>query len=775
MTMDTSIYDFITVNPEFKYFPPVSSMSPQISVCSNEFYSSEDVNPGFLPVLPYQNGFSDSTLIPVTPNVTATSLVQNPITDLNQNLKPQLDLSEDPLMFSDIDFNYISRILMEEDIEEKFEQYPENPDFLAAQKPFLEILESNSLPSPDQPPLPSINSSESPDDTFVDSLINYDCNCCDNSSFLDNANAVSFDLDQFFSLETKLNTPPVDYSSQSSFSSTNSNNTASDVLDILDESLQTQPIWQFNKGVEEANKFLPNGEKLIIDLQTNRISNSPPVKIRPEKENKIAKEKEGEREREKESATHRGKKHEYAEDALDSEETRFNKQSAGNPEESVLARDLLDKVLLCNGETCSKGVKELREALQNKTGMHCNHSKSNGPTKGRRNRQSKKDVVDVVDLTTLLSSCAQAVATDDRRCAAEFLKQLRQHSSVTGDADQRLAHYFADGLEARLAGTGSQIYQSFTMKRIPSTDILKAYQLYLAASPIKKISHFFSNQTTLDAVQNATTVHIIDYGIYHGFQWPCLIQRLSKQSDRPPKLRITGIDLPQSGFRPADRIEETGARLADYARSFNVPFEFKAIAARWENVRVEHLDIRKDELLVVNCLYRFKTLLDESVVAESPRDIVLKTIRKMNPDVFIHGVVNGSYNTPFFVTRFREALFHFSALFDMLETNVPREDPHRQLLEKAVFGREAVNVISCEGFDRVERPEAYKQWQVRLIRAGFKQLPLNPEIMKKAREKVQSCYHKDFIIDEDNKWLLQGWKGRILFALSTWRPNYRVH
>lgn len=106
---------------------------------------------------------------------------------------------------------------------------------------------------------------------------------------------------------------------------------------------------------------------------------------------------------------------------------------------------------------------------------------------------------------------------------------------------------------------------------------------------------------------------------------------------------------------------------------------------------------------------------------------------------------------------------------------MPNEDTHRQLLEKELFGREAVNVISCEGFDRVERPEMYKQWQVRLIRAGFKKLPLNPEIMKKAREKVQSCYHKDFIIDEDNRWLLQGWKGRILFALSTWRPNYRVH
>ncbi|KAJ4818032.1 GRAS family transcription factor [Rhynchospora pubera] len=766
--MDTSIYDFIpTVNSQLKLkhiIPPLSPISPQTCVSSstNHLYSSDD--------LPSHTGFYDLTQVLITPDpdVSTTSLLQTPLNgmDLNQHMNPQSDLSEDPLIFSDIALNYINSMLMEDDVDEKFEQYPENPALLAAQKPFLDILQSNSLSSPGQPPLPSIDSSESPDNSFADSLINYNCSSCDNdnSPFLvDNVNTWSFDLDQYFSLQTAtLNPHSVDYSSLSSISSANNDDTALDVLAFLDESLKTQPVWQFNKGVEEANRFLPNEEKLIIDVEANMISNSPPVNIIPEKI------------QENETAAHRGKKHVYTDDALDSEEIRFNKQLANNPEESVLARDLLDKVLLCDGETCSKGVKELREALQHETAKHsnCNHSKSNGRTKGRRNRHSQKDVV---DLTTLLSQCAQAVATDDRRSATEFLKQLRQHSSVNGDANQRLAHYFADGLEARLAGTGSQIYQSFTMKPIASTDILRAYQLYHAASPFKKVSHFFSNQTVLDAAQNATAVHIIDYGIYHGFQWPCLIQRLSKRSGGPPKLRITGIDLPLSGFRPAERIEETGARLADYARTFNVPFGFKAIAARWESVKVEDLEIKKDELLVVNSLYRFKTLMDESVVVDSPRDTVLKTIRKMNPDVFIHGVVNGSYNTPFFVTRFREAIFHFSALFDMLETNVPKEDVHRQLLEKALFGREAINVISCEGLERVERPEAYKQWQVRNLKAGFKQLPLNPEIMKKAREKVQSCYHKDFIIDEDNRWLLQGWKGRILFALSTWRPSHRVH
>uniref|UniRef100_A0A6V7QXR6 Uncharacterized protein n=1 Tax=Ananas comosus var. bracteatus TaxID=296719 RepID=A0A6V7QXR6_ANACO len=357
------------------------------------------------------------------------------------------------------------------------------------------------------------------------------------------------------------------------------------------------------------------------------------------------------------------------------------------------------------------------------------------------------------------------------RAAERSIRRKRQHSSPKGDANERLAECFANGLEARLAGTGSQIYQSLVAKRTPVPDILKAYQLYMAASPFKKVSHFFSNQTILNAAEKAKTVHIIDYGIYYGFQWPCLMQRLSSRPGGPPKLRITAIDLPQPGFRPAERIEETGRRLADYARTFKVPFEYHSIAASWDTIRIEDLNINKDEVLIVNCLYRFRNLLDETVTVDCPRNAVLNTIRKMNPDVFIHGIVNGSYSAPFFVTRFREALFFFSALFDMLETNVPKEDEQRLLIERDLFGREALNVISCEGTERVERPETYKQWQVRTLRAGFKQLPLNGDIVKKATDKVTSCYHKDFVIDQDNRWLLLGWKGRIIYALSTWKSN----
>ncbi|KAK6145370.1 hypothetical protein DH2020_022190 [Rehmannia glutinosa] len=360
---------------------------------------------------------------------------------------------------------------------------------------------------------------------------------------------------------------------------------------------------------------------------------------------------------------------------------------------------------------------------------------------------------------------------DDRRTASEFLKQIRQHATPTGDGMQRLAHYFAQGLEARLAGSGTQIYTSINLPT-SAADILKAYHIYLATCPFRKISNFFANRTIMNVAKNDASLHIVDFGILYGFQWPCFLQRLSSRPGGPPKLRVTGIDLPCPGFRPSQRVEETGRRLARYAETFNVPFEFHAIAQKWETIKLEDLKINKDEVLAVNCLYRFRNLLDETVIVNSPRNIVLNLIRKMNPAVFVLGIVNGAYNAPFFITRFREALFHYSSFFDMLDANIPRGIHERMLLEKTVFGREAMNVIACEAAERIERPETYKQWQVRNMRAGFEQLPLEEEMIKLARNRVKSSYHKDFVIDEDGHWLLQGWKGRIVYGLSSWRPAY---
>jgi hypothetical protein len=647
----------------------------------------------------------------------------------------------------DLVLPYISRMLMEENIDDKFfYHYPDNAALLEAQKPFLDILSD-----------PSSTSNCTSDDTTNRAAS--PCSPSDGSVCTSAATLAPVDSYDRFQYE------PVDLDPAAFFS-------AGANADLMNSA--------FLKGMEEANKFLPSQDKLVIDLEAssgnffkgldegNKFlpTPAPPAVLSVKKEEAVdaVSANSNSSSISNSGGGGRGRKNPYHDDELEIEGGRSSKQSAMQGDD-VTAREMFDRMLMPSEEMCVTQMQKLRIAMQEAVAKNDAGGKD-GKARGRRGGS------DAVDLRTLLIHCAQAVASDDRRNATELLKQIKLHARHDGDGTQRLAHCFAEGLQARLAGTGGMVHQSLMATRISAVDMLKAYQLYMAAICFKKVSFIFSNTTIYNASLGKKKIHIIDYGIQYGFQWPCFLRRISEREGGPPEVRITGIDLPQPGFRPKERIEETGRRLSKYASEFNVPFKYQAIAAaKMESLRKEDLDIDPEETLIVNCLFQFKNLMDESVVIESPRDIVLNNIRKMQPHTFIHAIVNGSFSAPFFVTRFREVLFFYSALFDVLDTTTPRDNEQRMLIEQNIFGRAALNVIACEGTDRVERPETYKQWQVRNQRAGLKQLPLNPDVIDIVRAKASNGYHKDFVIDLDQNWLLQGWKGRILYAISTWVAN----
>lgn len=629
---------------------------------------------------------------------------------------------------------YISQMLMEEeDLEHKPCMFQDCMALQAAEKSFYDVLGEKYPPSSsieNQHPLSLLNQNpDSPIDNFTGNCSSQSCN---SSVTVDNfiESAWFRDRDKFERSFTQSSHGDYNFDS---------------VLQSFDSS--NSFFNQFFQYKDHGNN--DENSRVVVDTEKNGRGNSP--------------------------NGWRGKKNHDREESDCVESGRSNKQlAASSIDESDEEPEMYDKVLLCPGlnphlheDSASCVDDNYVDHNVVARGKLPRGSNGGGRPRGKKQGGNKKEVV---DLMSLLTQCAQAIASSDSRTANELLNRIRQYASAYGDGSERLAYYFAKALEARLAGAGTMLYTAFVSTGISAADILKGYQVYIKACPFKKLSNFYANRSIMKLSKKATRLHIIDFGILYGFQWPCLIQRLSMREGGPPKLHITGIELPQPGFRPAERVEETGRRLAKDCKRFNVPFEFNAIAKKWDTIQLEDIKIEVDEVLVVNCLYRLKNVPDDTVVVSSPRDMVLNLIKRINPDLFVHGVLNGMFNAPFFVTRFREALFHYSALFDMYDANVQREDHYRMLFEKETYGRDVMNVIACEGTERVERPETYKQWQVRNTRAGFRQLPLDKEIVGEVRRQVRQGYNKDFVVDEDSNWMLQGWKGRIIYAISCWKP-----
>ncbi|KAL6528681.1 hypothetical protein OROMI_029326 [Orobanche minor] len=624
------------------------------------------------------------------------------------------DSYPDDFDFSDGVLRYIDQMLMEDDTEEdNTHMLQGSSDFRAEEKSFYELL-GEKYPF-------------SPDYNYSSDVTCHDPTTTTISHGSGSGSGYLIDVVDLSRLNTRtdrLSGPPM-----------------SPLQVEVDMYSESHVVWSFRKGVEDASKFLPSGSTMLLGV--NGASLDRNIK--------------------KSHSEARGVKN-HRDDGNGCEEERSNKLPAVYVESNVPIEEF-DEVLLRPVGEREKKLKAYRKYLLRNAGK-----KSRPEADDTRGKNHDKEEL-TIDLTSLLINCAHSIAADDFVVAREMLKQIRQQSSPSGNGSQRLGHYFADGIEARLAGTGSLVHKTLTYSGTISSDYLKGYYTFHATTPFCKTTNYVANKTIMMKSEKAMRVHIIDFGIFYGFQWPSFLERLGERKGGPPtKLRITGIDFPQPGFRPTERIEDTGRRLAYYAKMFNVLFEYNAIGQKWETIRIEDLKIEEGEFVAVNCLYRAKNLRDDTGVEESPRTMVLNLIRKINPDIFVHGILNGAYGVPFFMTRFREALFHFSALFDMLETNIPRENPERMIIEKNVFGKEAMNVIACEGRERLERPETYKQWQLNLLRAGFKQVPFEREVMDSAKYKVRNLYHRNFLVDEHNHWLLMGWKGRIVHALSCWQP-----
>ncbi|CAH9094277.1 unnamed protein product [Cuscuta europaea] len=490
-----------------------------------------------------------------------------------------------------------------------------------------------------------------------------------------------------------------------------------------------ESILQFKRGAEEESRYFHSGNQLLLSIEKGHSSDSS-----------------------------RGKKHRHPGD-VGLEEERSSKQSAVYWEEEELElAELFDKVLLFTDNMDPPSVVE-----------KSTHQKGRGGGKGH---SKKRGTGENVDIQSLLTSCAQSIAEADHRSAEEKLKKIRQHSLPTGDANQRLSHAFANALEARMNGTGAQLYAALASNNITASGMIKAFDTYISSFPFTRTSFFFANTMIYEVALESKSLHIIDFGICYGFQWPLLIKNLSHRPGGPPKLRITGIEFPQPGFRPEENVKETSCLLTKYCARFGVPFKYNAITTQsLETVKLEDLKLVTGETVAINCLYRFENLHDETVVdfdtPDFPKGAVLNLIREINPKIYVQSVLSGAHNSPFFFTRFREALYFYAANFDMYDATIPRDDPQRLSIEES-RGCEIMSIVACEGMERLYRPETYKHWHLRNMRAGLKPMPISLELVKDLRDKAKARYHKQFLFSEDGHWILQGWKGRIFCASSCW-------
>ncbi|KAH9602532.1 hypothetical protein KSS87_003561, partial [Heliosperma pusillum] len=306
------------------------------------------------------------------------------------------------------------------------------------------------------------------------------------------------------------------------------------------------------------------------------------------------------------------------------------------------------------------------------------------------------------NLKELLIECARALSENRVDDFDNLVEKARKEVSISGDPTQRLGAYMIEGLVARKEASGSNIYHALRCKEPLGKDLMSYMHILYEICPYLKFGYMAANGAIAEACRNEDRIHIVDFQIAQGTQWLTLLQALAQRPGGAPYVRITGIDDPMSKYARGDSLEAVGKRLKALSEKCKIPIEFHAVPVFAADVTREMLDVRPGEALAVNFPLQLHHTPDESVDVNNPRDDLLRMVKSLNPKVTTLVEQESNTNTTPFVTRFIEALEYYSAMFESIDVTLPRDRKERINVEQHCLAKDIVNVIACEGKERVE-------------------------------------------------------------------------
>ncbi|KAF5194201.1 Della protein gai1 [Thalictrum thalictroides] len=324
---------------------------------------------------------------------------------------------------------------------------------------------------------------------------------------------------------------------------------------------------------------------------------------------------------------------------------------------------------------------------------------------------------------------------------------------------RKVATHFAEALARR-------IYRFYPEDTLDSSSISELLELHFYETcPYLKFAHFTANQAILEAFQGESHVHVIDFSMKQGIQWPALIQALALRPGGPPTFRLTAIGPPQPDN--TDTLQQVGCRLAHLADTVHIEFEYRSFVANsLADIDAEMLNLRSGEAVAVNSVFELHRLLARPGAIEK----VLNSIRRMKPKIVTIVEQEANHNGSVFLDRFTESLHYYSTLFDSLEGGGGGSSNEDQMMSEVYLGKQICNVVACEGGERVERHETLSQWRVRMGSAGFNPVQIGSNAFKQA-SMLLSLFGgvAGYRVEENQGCLMLGWHTRPLIATSAWQ------
>lgn len=249
--------------------------------------------------------------------------------------------------------------------------------------------------------------------------------------------------------------------------------------------------------------------------------------------------------------------------------------------------------------------------------------------------------------------------------AKVIVESINEKSSPQGNTVERVAYHMFKSKDDH----GEYLRQESSKNFVTAFNVL--YQSLICG----RFAHNAANAAIIESIpDDATALHIVDFDIGEGIQWPALIEALS-QKQRPVKL--TSMKLGEDRVSSCWEFEETKRRLQDHGRRYGLRLEIeeKCIEDLVADMMMRRRNGRGREWLVFNLMVALPHM------ARRRRRSHVVEFLKVAEELLssFDGIVtfgDGEAGDELgdctsFASYFGKLLTHYQALFESLEHNFP--------------------------------------------------------------------------------------------------------
>ncbi|KAF8042011.1 hypothetical protein BT93_A0572 [Corymbia citriodora subsp. variegata] len=383
------------------------------------------------------------------------------------------------------------------------------------------------------------------------------------------------------------------------------------------------------------------------------------------------------------------------------------------------------------------------------------------------------EINNLLGLHHLLKAYGEAGDLKQKELMEVISRRIAEKSSPLGEVLERLAFYLCQTPEDRSGYLTHELCKNFKA----------AFLAFYQAFPYGRFAHFAANSALLEAMPDeAETVHIVDFDMGEGIQWPPVIEAVVR---RNKMLKLTSVTCEEQRCDQNAQLNwnfnDMKRRLHDHARSFGMELQVDSmnIANLANELRKRKEGDANKEWTVFNCMVGLPHM-GRTATARRVNDFfsVAKEFLANHADRFSHtaGIItfgdgNGfekRRNCSTFGEFFDNSLMRYHSILESMQSDLPPQLLESRIAMETLFIAPFVLSLSW-----LHRWGETRNGADTPATQGLDRSRVGRETVVEAQEMLRGKTSYEVKLGEQGNEMVLEWKGHELVRFSAWeyRPK----